>query len=1182
MKKLLRQFPKAVLLLLVMLAFVQTNAQKRLAPLAGTDFTFTIQHDVQTAPNVLEFDLYLLDTDPAQAFEASIIQVGILINKSCLGTGTPTITLAASPPSQMSVGMIPANGVYASINTTQGILKIAGKSLPGCGNGTVLSTTSPGTLFGHWKITNSVAFPSMSQASLTFDFSGTVPHYKTSVYQYISCVSTAMTTSSTNCYNLNYTNVYLNPIAPTAYAMTGGGSYCEPGAGMPVGLANSQLYVNYSLYQGPTLLQTYPGTGAAIPMGTRPGTFIYSVVGVGDGIHYIGTTNMSNTVTVTLNLMTPITFGPLSPVCAGSALITLGATPAGGTYSQLPALPSYLVPPDQFNPTTAGTFGITYNYTNSLGCPSTPVTQSLTVNPVPVITFGPLADVCEGSSPVILAATPAGGIYSGNIYLSGNTFNPTAAGTYSITYNVSNSFGCAAVPVTQTITVNPTPVITFGPLADACEGSPLIILGATPTGGVYSGNIYLAGNTFNPSTAGTYSIMYSYSNSFGCVAAPVTQTITVNAKPVITFGPLADVCAGSGMVTLTATPGGGTYSGNSYLVGSTFNPSTVGTYPITYNFSDLGCAADPVTQNITVKVCTPTWTGLAMDNEWTTIGNWLGDNVPSASSDAIIPDGCPSYPIITTGEVVQIFNLTVGSSVKSVLTAHTSLSGDLDVDGNMTITASGSFDIGADGRLTITGNLTIVGTLHIESQGSMITNGNVTGNATIDRFIPNDLSWHFLSSPVSQQPICNGEFAPWYPILHTGGYPLLFPGDVNTWDFYNWLPGPCNLDLHWRNLRTTPTGPPNNVDFPSLYFDDSRGYLVAYGPEWTTTKSFYGPPNTADRNLSFYDVSGPPCWALPGNPYPSAIDWSQVLLKENLWEDAYYIWDDVTHSYQWWEGATNWGSISQIDGKIPAEQAFFIRVKLPSYGGGLHIQIPNSARVHDNRPDNWIKSEITNRLSLKIENGTSYNDFAYITFADNCVVARDYKDIEKLFSMDAAVPQIYTIIDNDLKSCSNFLPYINNGTTVPVGFVAPVDGNYSITVGNISSFSSSLKGLSLEDLKLNINQDLLQNPVYNFTATGNEDAGRFLLHFAGAIGINDEKGNSAINIYSNEKTVFITCAAGFQNAQVTICNLLGQEIVSQNLSDQRMNQIQVNALKGYYIVKVQNASSVKTAKVFIN
>ena len=160
------------------------------------------------------------------------------------------------------------------------------------------------------------------------------------------------------------------------------------------------------------------------------------------------------------------------------------------------------------------------------------------------------------------------------------------------------------------------------------------------------------------------------------------------------------------------------------------------------------------------------------------------------------------------------------------------------------------------------------------------------------------------------------------------------------------------------------------------------------------------------------------------------------------------------------------------------------------------------------------------------------------------------------------------------------MPNVENGATVPLGIIAPVDGNYSFSVTGIESFSA-LTGLSLEDLKMNITQDLMQNPVYTFTAAGNEDASRFLLHFAGTIGIG-EKNNSSINIYSNEQTVFITCDAGFHNAQVTISNLLGQQIMTRKLGNQVSNQIQVNALKGYYIVKVQDESSVKTAKVYLN
>ena len=455
----------------------------------------------------------------------------------------------------------------------------------------------------------------------------------------------------------------------------------------------------------------------------------------------------------------------------------------------------------------------------------------------------------------------------------------------------------------------------------------------------------------------------------------------------------------------------------------------------------------------------------------------------------------------------------------------------------------------------------------IKSQGSVITNGTVTGKATVQRNINPDLKWHFLSSPVSGQKICNGIFAPTFPGT--------FPGNIETWDLYNWLPNcPTPPDEHWRNLRN-PDGTVNTVDFPLLAFADSRGYLVAYGTGWATTKSFIGPLNTADKVLAFYDLITDCSWALPGNPFPSAVDWSLVEGKENLTSPYYYIWNDATGNYEFWMDDLH-GS-ANADGFIPSMQGFFIQVNV---NGEKNLYIPNSARAHHNDVDYWLKETPANKLSIKLSNGTNYNDETFVMFEKNSAIGRDRSDAEKLFSLSHDVPQIYTIIDNNYKACLNSMPNVENGATVPLGIIAPVDGDYSLSVKGIESFSS-LTGLSLEDLKMNTTQDLLQNPVYNFTAAGNEDASRFVLHFSGTIGIG-EKSNSTVNIYASEQTVFITCDAGFHNAQVTISNLLGQQILTRKLGNQVSNQIQVNATKGYYIIKVQDESSVKTAKVYIN
>ncbi len=605
---------------------------------------------------------------------------------------------------------------------------------------------------------------------------------------------------------------------------------------------------------------------------------------------------------------------------------------------------------------------------------------------------------------------------------------------------------------------------------------------------------------------------------------------------------------------------------------------TYGNQAGTYSYTIKGTSPYGTTEMtgsaiVIEMVCTPTWSGL-VNGDWNTSGNWVGGNVPSDADDVIIPAGCPVYPVLLAGSTTYCQDLEVaGSGIKSASSpGGLSISGELEVGGNLIITTNGSLDITAGGALTVTGDLTISGILLVESQGSLLTNGAVTGTAIIQRCITPDLGWHFLSSPVVNQEICNGEFAP----IDDNS----FPGNIETWDFYKWLPNcPAPPDKPWINLRTSA----GNVDYAEFgsppSFEVTKGYLVAYGNGFQTTKSFVGIPNTGDKTCTFFDIATACEFALAGNPFPSAIDWNYID-KSNLVNNYYYLWNQNKPGTGGEGGYEYYGGLQfhspGVNGRIPSMQGFFVCVRLD---GGKTLELPNEARTHDVLGDYWLKEIPANKLSITLGDGNNYDE-AVVMFENSCKVGKDRNDAEKLFSMSTGIPQVYTIVDNDLKACLNAMPEVINGTTVPVGFVAPVNGNYSIRVTGIESFSP-MTGLLLEDLKLNITQDLRQNPVYNFSATGNEDAGRFLLHFAGPIGFG-ETDNSAISIYSSEKTVFITCAAGFLNAQVTISSLLGQEILTRKLNDQTSNQVNVNALKGYYIVKVQTESSVKTAKVYIN
>ncbi len=89
---------------------------------------------------------------------------------------------------------------------------------------------------------------------------------------------------------------------PTPYTVTGGGSYCEGGSGVAVGIANSQSSSSYQLYVNgnPTGSPVNGTTGQSKSFGlqTLPGT--YTVIATGRTLPNC-TNSMLNSVTVTVN-----------------------------------------------------------------------------------------------------------------------------------------------------------------------------------------------------------------------------------------------------------------------------------------------------------------------------------------------------------------------------------------------------------------------------------------------------------------------------------------------------------------------------------------------------------------------------------------------------------------------------------------------------------------------------------------------------------------------------------------------------------------------------------------------------------------------------------------------------------------------------------------------------------------
>ena len=233
---------------------------------------------------------------------------------------------------------------------------------------------------------------------------------------------------------------------------------------------------------------------------------------------------------------------------------------------------------------------------NNLVC-----TYPVIVHPLPIVTAGSYGPTCVTASPLSLSGLPAGGTWSG-AGVSGSTFTPSVAGagTIWIYYSYTDENGCSSVDSTA-IVVNEIPRLdpgTYGPL---CVSASPVFLQGTPEGGTWSGT-GVSGSTFDPSVAGvgTHAVNYSVTITGGCVT-DTTIDIAVKPLPNLDLGTYEPLCEEDEIITLTATPMGGTWSGTG-TNGSTFNPALagLGVHVLTYHYTDaFGCSA---VQEVSIQV----------------------------------------------------------------------------------------------------------------------------------------------------------------------------------------------------------------------------------------------------------------------------------------------------------------------------------------------------------------------------------------------------------------------------------------------------------------------------------------------------------------------------------------------------------------------------------------------------
>jgi len=241
----------------------------------------------------------------------------------------------------------------------------------------------------------------------------------------------------------------------------------------------------------------------------------------------------------------------------------------------------------------------TYYATQTIGsCESPAATVMITLNSNPTVNAGPDLLACADADFTLVANGAS--TYQWNVTIPGNniTLNLDSIGTYTYVVLGTDAQGCSNTDTTM-VMVNGNPIASIGNIADACVGDSAQTLNiGLPFGGVYTGNNINNDTVFMAVIAGLDTIIYSYTDSNGCIGVDTT-TVQVNGQPIVSIGAIGNFCANDGSVALTqGLPSGGFYSGNAVDSLGNFNPNlgSVGNNIISYTYSDtIGCSNSAAT-----------------------------------------------------------------------------------------------------------------------------------------------------------------------------------------------------------------------------------------------------------------------------------------------------------------------------------------------------------------------------------------------------------------------------------------------------------------------------------------------------------------------------------------------------------------------------------------------------------
>ena len=505
--------------------------------------------------------------------------------------------------------------------------------------------------------------------------------------------------------------------------------------------------------------------------------------------------------------------------------------------------------------------------------------------------------------------------------------------------------------------------------------------------------------------------------------------------------------------------------------------------------------------------------------------------------------------------------LVYGSSNRTVGAEWPSSNGPLNVTiGSGGVTLGAARTISSTGKLTLNGVFATGGnlTLASDANGTAVviggTNSDITGNVTVQRYLPwsraNHNGFRFVGHPLRSNPVLN---------------------TVTN------LPSASNTVIGYNNVSNSYTA----VSDRSTAWPQAIGYGV-----WTNatkTLAFSGELQLSDVPAVSMGTANNR-WNYAANPFPSVLDWHGVT-KTNI-EGTIYRWDKNTDTLSAGSGQAKgkWGTYIQST-QVSANggsrymapmQGFMVQAS----GGASSASLayPSSARVDQSAT--YVRQQQTPDVARAsvTHNTSGFGLETVLCFLPQASNAYD-PDLEARYVSDgvSSSQDLYTKDAQGQTYSIQSLPEmsIHNTTRIPLHLE-------NTQAGATYSWSMDLSGLRsghqswLEDTRLGTLTPVVSGQAMTFTAQAGDAVDRFHWVFAAqGTAVPALESAEKVSAHLSDGRLILR---GLRQGPATLrwMDLSGRLLSTQILNDPDMFQTcPENLLEGhYYLLRVQSPQGI--------